>query len=477
MALGFLAGRFFGPERLHAFTVEHNLSHLGVNESGDSVKCRLSEMGISCDVLRLEWDDFPIHAQTKGKLQSLARDKRYQVLLQSCIKEDIRILLTAHNLDDDIATMIYRMAHMSGVEGIAGMKYVSTFPVTEPSNPHDVFIGRPFIEHKKADLISTCIRNNVDWNIDTSNFDTVYRRNIIGKLVHQMGTASNPSIEPERLAATLGHLKQHRRAIFEHVLEFFKRSVILDKSNGDVTIVLNDRNYLTKGWILSTGIKFAVQFVTASGYPPKTSNADELVGKILRAYESQLGTRKDRRHLPNSFERLALAQTSFANAVINPLAKNDSIHRISLENARKHRSIGYGPCLLVTREFSDRRRDGSGHEISFDQGNQVLWRDTFWMRLGDNVDATGMYMRELRIQDVKRALMLARSHEPSRKALHGFVRSVSALHYHAIPVVLSRADPAFMCIPTLNVTFPTNFEFAVQFKGARLTTGKFLCLP
>src|ERR1700722_6813992 len=81
MALGFLASRFFDPKQLRAFTVEHNLSHMGVNEDGESVKRRLSEMGISCDVLRLDWEDFPIHAQTKGKLQSLARDKRYQIML------------------------------------------------------------------------------------------------------------------------------------------------------------------------------------------------------------------------------------------------------------------------------------------------------------------------------------------------------------------------------------------------------------
>ena len=145
-------------------------------------------------------------------------------------------------MDDDIATMIYRMAHMSGIEGIAGMKYVSTFPVIEPFNMRDIFIGRPFIDHKKIDLIDTCIKNNIEWNIDTSNFDIVYRRNAIGHLMHQMGTTTNSPIGLDRLSTTLNHLKLHRKMIFEHVLEFFKRSVIVDRQNGDVTIVLNNRD-------------------------------------------------------------------------------------------------------------------------------------------------------------------------------------------------------------------------------------------
>ena len=37
---------------------------------------------------------------------------------------------------------------------------------------------------------------------------------------------------------------------------------------------------------------------------------------------------------------------------------------------------------------------------------------------------------------------------------YNFVRSVSALHYHAIPVLLNREDPDFICIPTLGVKFP-----------------------
>ena len=477
MALGFLASRFFDPEKLKAFTVDHNLSHMGVNENADSVKSRLSEMGIACEVLKLDWKDFPVSAQAKGKLQSTARDKRYQALLQSCAKEDIDILLTAHNVDDDVATMLYRMAHMSGIEGVAGMKCVTTFPVIEPFNLRDIFIGRPFIGHRKVDLINTCIKNNIEWNVDTSNFDIVYRRNAIGHLVHQMGTTTNSLIGLDRLGTTLNHLKLHRKVILEHVLEFFKRSVILNKLNGDVTIVLNNPMYLTKGWVLSTAIKFAVQFVTASGYPPKTNNSDELTERVLQAYKSQIESRKERRRLPTSFERLHLGQTSFANAVIYPLAKSDSINRISSENSRKHRSIEPGPCLLITREFSDRKKESHGHEVSFNHTNEVLWKNAFYVRLNGKVESACIYMRELRVLDVKRALLLARGHEPARKVLYDFVRSVSALHYHAIPVLLNREDPNFICIPTLGVKFPVDFDFTIQFKGGQQVTSKFLCLP
>ena len=55
-------------------------------------------------------------------------------------------------------------------------------------------------------------------------------------------------------------------------------------------------------------------------------------------------------------------------------------------------------------------------EVSFDQTNQVLWKNAFYVRLEGRI-STAIYMRELRVLDVKRALLLARGHEPSRKAL------------------------------------------------------------
>ena len=52
MALGFLASRLFGPEKLKAFTVDHNLSHMGVNENDRFCEKQTAEMGIACEVLK-----------------------------------------------------------------------------------------------------------------------------------------------------------------------------------------------------------------------------------------------------------------------------------------------------------------------------------------------------------------------------------------------------------------------------------------
>lgn len=150
MALCWLASTAFDKDRIKVYTVNHNLSTMGVVENPAQVVKSVASLGLDCKVLEVEWKDVPQARQTKGRLQTLARQRRYELLLASCLRDNVRILLTAHNLDDDLATMIYRMSHMSGIEGIASMKPISPFPLLHIPEAALVFIGRPLLGVSKV---------------------------------------------------------------------------------------------------------------------------------------------------------------------------------------------------------------------------------------------------------------------------------------------------------------------------------------
>lgn len=151
MALCCLVSKTFDKDRIKVYTVNHNLSTMGVAENPAQVVEKVASLGLDCKILEVEWKDVPLKCQTKGKLQNLARQRRYELLLTSCLQDDVRILLTAHNLDDDLATMIYRMSHMSGIEGIASMKPISPFPLLHIPESSSVFVGRPLLGISKVE--------------------------------------------------------------------------------------------------------------------------------------------------------------------------------------------------------------------------------------------------------------------------------------------------------------------------------------
>src|SRR5690606_33233017 len=121
----------------------------------------------------LEWDKNDIE-MPRGKVLEKCREKRYEVLLKLCEENGIDLLLTGHNLDDDISTMFYRSAHQSGLDGYASMKSTSGFPVSHSSTK---FLGHPLLQIPKARLIETCKAAGLVWNEDPSNQDLERRRN------------------------------------------------------------------------------------------------------------------------------------------------------------------------------------------------------------------------------------------------------------------------------------------------------------
>lgn len=215
MALAALAAESLGPNRVTALIVDHNLQDIGISENPSQVQRNLEKLGIQSKILNLNFKN-PISGQISmlpGKVMMQSRENRYRAMFDSCKNEGIPLLLTGHNLEDDIITMFYRISRMSGIDGLAGMKQITTFPFSAPeSDAH--FILRPLLTVPKLRLVNTCIERGITWTTDTSNDDLSFRRNECLRSLIELQN-ENQAISTESLVNTLQTFKGHRSYIHQ----------------------------------------------------------------------------------------------------------------------------------------------------------------------------------------------------------------------------------------------------------------------
>lgn len=144
-----------------ALTVDHRLRAESTDEAL-SVHGWLTARGVRHEILT--WDHGPVHSN----LQSMARQARYQLLLEYCKLHGIPYLFTAHHQQDQLETFMMRLTHCSGVKGLGGMA---------PLSARDgVVLVRPLLHILPDDLKSYLKQQNQPWIEDPSNQLTTYER-------------------------------------------------------------------------------------------------------------------------------------------------------------------------------------------------------------------------------------------------------------------------------------------------------------
>ncbi len=103
-----------------------------------------------------------------GNIQSAARAVRYALLAEAADKHECAFIATAHHGDDQLETMLMRLARGSGLDGLAAIR------------PRYGRVIRPLLGFSKSELEEICIDAGVDPVRDPSNenpdFDRVFMR-------------------------------------------------------------------------------------------------------------------------------------------------------------------------------------------------------------------------------------------------------------------------------------------------------------
>ena len=113
--------------------------------------------------------------------ETVARNLRYEFFENCAKKFDTNIIFTAHNKNDNAETLIYRIAHGTGVSGLQG--------ISEKRPP----FYRPILNIERTDIEKYCKDNNLSPNFDSSNNDTIHKRNLIRSEIMPQLQKINPN--------------------------------------------------------------------------------------------------------------------------------------------------------------------------------------------------------------------------------------------------------------------------------------------
>ncbi|MPZ40171.1 MAG: tRNA lysidine(34) synthetase TilS [Rhizobiales bacterium] len=221
-ALMVLAARWRGraqTPRLVAVTVDHGLRRESKREA--AVVARLAQkLGIEHRTLR--WTG----RKPKTGLQEAARLARYRLLSKVAKEIGARYVLTAHTLDDQAETVLFRLARGSGISGLAGMYPSWSMPVEEGVG---LELVRPLLQVPKSRLIATLKAAKTRYADDPSNRDPRFTRSRLRELMPMLACEG---LTASRLALFASRVQRVEETIFD-VLAHANTKAVIGKPSDD----------------------------------------------------------------------------------------------------------------------------------------------------------------------------------------------------------------------------------------------------
>ncbi|MBT1248453.1 MULTISPECIES: tRNA lysidine(34) synthetase TilS [unclassified Thermosipho (in: thermotogales)] len=121
--------------------------------------------------------------ENKLTLEEAARKLRYGILRNFKKKLGVKKIAVAHNLNDLVENVLFRISRGTGPFGVYGMKPVSG----------DII--RPLLFYTRFEIESFAKENNIDFVVDKTNYDVKYTRNFIRHEIVPKFKKINPAFE------------------------------------------------------------------------------------------------------------------------------------------------------------------------------------------------------------------------------------------------------------------------------------------
>lgn len=137
-------------------TVNHNLRAGGQGDA-DFARELAQWLQVPCNVLQA-------HPAPGAGVANRARKHRYDALSQAAIQANAVAIVTAHHAQDQLETMLLRLARGAGPKAIGGMR-------ARRKLKSGVWVLRPLLEVSRDDVRALLTRAHVPWREDPTNVD------------------------------------------------------------------------------------------------------------------------------------------------------------------------------------------------------------------------------------------------------------------------------------------------------------------
>ena len=236
LALAFLTKIYSIKYSLKSYyiIIDHKL-RFDSSEEAKSVKKILHKKSINSEII--VWKG----KKPKKNIQSLAREKRYELLINKCKNLKINNIVLGHHKDDLVENFFIRLMRGSGLKGLISLDSKAKFK--------HINLYRPLLNFKKKDLIYVSKNVFNFFVIDPSNNDEKYRRVKIRGLLENL---KNEGLDSNKISLTLKNLKYASNSIdfyvkknLEKNIFFFEKKahVILSKEFFEQSFEVNFRSF------------------------------------------------------------------------------------------------------------------------------------------------------------------------------------------------------------------------------------------
>ena len=159
---------------VHAAHLHHGMR--GASADRDEAFCRAvcAKLGVP---LTVEHADIPALARESGlSEETAARRARYDFLIRTMKEAGFPTLLTAHNADDQLETVLHHLMRGSGTRGMVGIPAERPLGDNLPDGT-PLTVLRPLLEWSRRDILDAIDELGLEYVTDESNLSLDYTRN------------------------------------------------------------------------------------------------------------------------------------------------------------------------------------------------------------------------------------------------------------------------------------------------------------
>jgi tRNA(Ile)-lysidine synthase len=255
--------------QLSAVTVDH---HLRPESTGEAYMVANYMQAIGIDHVILNWVD---HGNDEHVSMADARQARYDLMIAHAKEIGATHLATGHQLTDQADTILQRIAHGSGIDGLAGIP---------PTRDQDgITIIRPVLNLEPDDLKAACRAMGWDWAVDPTNRDPNYTR---GKLNVLRDALNQAGFDEGRLSRVA-----KRARLAKDALDYFTDRAM------DNYARWHDTGYWQMDWaglsnqpveIIHRAIIRGIRGIVSSNYPPRFDRLSRAVTRLNQNKQDRL---------------------------------------------------------------------------------------------------------------------------------------------------------------------------------------------
>ena len=259
LALSYLAKIYSIKKSLNIkyFMIDHKLRKDSTTEA-NFVKKKLKKYSINLNILT--W-----HGKKPNKnLQSIARDKRYKLLIKKTKEFKIKNILLGHHLDDLFENFFIRILRGSGLKGLISLD--------QKTQNEKVNLIRPLLNFDKKDLIYVCNYIFGSFIKDPSNEDDKFKRVKIRKFLKQLETEG---LNRNKFLLTIKNLKFANETIkFYTKKNLDENTYFLEKNK---SFILKENFFYNSSEVVFRSFTEIIKLIGKKYYPTRGKKIDTII--------------------------------------------------------------------------------------------------------------------------------------------------------------------------------------------------------